>query len=202
MQTRASVESQRWRVICLIHQNPGKWVCLLFHGNGTRRWKRRKCGIAICGMLKQKCYHLDILNDEIHLSCNIFQYGKFIRFDFFFLLLLNACSSLDWLSQMGMFDFFSHRLNVFISQGVLKNKNKTITQQLSSCGPIGAPCCQTVHMGQTTHRARKRATSGVTARKKHFSRRMIGTISICTTSCQICCWCFENHFRHGRVGPA
>lgn len=85
-----------------------------------------------------------------------------------------------------------------------EKQNKTITLNLSSCGPISAPSCQTVQYGPDHPLGEKKShLGGHSEEVNHFSRTIIGTNSICTTSCQICCWCSKKSFltQTCRTGP-
>lgn len=127
-------------------------------------------------------------------------------------------------AQMDSFDFYSHWRSCFISYGFFKNKTIThkcpekrsmfTTRPTSSCGqdPIlfvhnqcffnlvstGAVSCP--YGPDHPLREKRSHSKGHHEEVNEFSRRIIGTISIYTTSCQICCWCSANHFPHGRTG--
>lgn len=110
--------------------------------------------------------------------------------------LLNAC-----FSSNGDFQFLFPPIKLLHFFRCLEKQNNNSKAQLfrahrcsvlSACtyGPDHPPSQEKSHL------------RGHREEVHQSSRRIIGTISICTTSCQICCWCSANHFRCGHVAPA
>lgn len=179
MQINASVEPRGWRLLCFIHHSRAKWVCLLFNwyrreaSNTTRRCKQgqqNKGGNVLNG--KTEMLPCGYCWSEAIKWWNTFVLKHFFNLtNGYGLQVLYYIATYTGFSTKRMFQLKrrflisipTNKLLYFLR--CLETQNKTITQKHSISGPIGAPSCQPVHMGRTTHRARKRATPEVTARK-------------------------------------
>lgn len=126
------------------------------------------------------------------MPCNIFQHQKFIRLGFsikrMFQLRLSVSTRDFW--------FLLQAIKLVHFWRCLEKQNNNSNPQLSWAHwcYVLSDCTYGPDHPLSESKSHLR---GHRKEVDQFSRRIIGTISICTTSCQICCWCSANNFRHG-----